>query len=94
MTSVSCLTSPVTFEYFTYNVVTCKVPIYDGQKTQVGFHELLVNLEQLPRATQEIPCDSCAVVAYTISTWGPKSAVNVSFNVKWVMALGILTIRK
>lgn len=67
----------------------CTVPIYDARKVDVNFYELLLNLDQLGRVNREVPTGSCVVVAYTLNTWGKTLPVNVSFNVKWVMVLGI-----
>jgi hypothetical protein len=49
---------------------------------------LLTDLDSMPRYIQELPTGSVAVVAYTVNTWGGP-LVNVSFNVKWVMLLGL-----
>ncbi|KIM78970.1 hypothetical protein PILCRDRAFT_10889 [Piloderma croceum F 1598] len=53
----------------------------------VGFYDLVLEIDQLPWIKRELPVDSCAVVAYTVNTWG--TPINVSFNVKWVMLLGV-----
>jgi hypothetical protein len=37
---------------------------------------------------KELPDGSVVVVAYTVNTWGGPP-VNVSFNIKWVMLLGL-----
>ncbi|KIM72506.1 hypothetical protein PILCRDRAFT_16086 [Piloderma croceum F 1598] len=65
------------------------VPIYDARKLKLekSFYELVLEVDQLPRISRELPVDSCAVVAYTVNTWG--TPINVSFNIKWAMLLGI-----
>jgi hypothetical protein len=65
------------------------VPIYDARKLKFekSFYELVLEVDQLPRISRELPVDSCAVVAYTVNTWG--TPINVSFNIKWAMLLGI-----
>ena len=65
------------------------VPIYDARKVDVNFYDLIFNIEQLKRVNREIPTRSCVVVAYTLNTWGKTPPTNVSFNVKWVMVLGV-----
>lgn len=65
-----------------------KVPVYDARKIEDGFLESLSQLDKLKRIETEIPKDSCAVVAYTLNTWG-RDEISVSFNVRWVMLLGV-----
>jgi len=65
------------------------VPIYDARKHAGNFYELLTDLDRLKRFPAEVPSRSCAVVAYTVNTWGRENPVNVSFNIQWVMLLGI-----
>jgi hypothetical protein len=65
------------------------VPIYDARKYTGNFYELLVDLDRLKRFPVELPPRSCAVVAYTVNTWGRGDPVNVSFNIWWAMVLGI-----
>jgi len=65
------------------------VPVYDARKANANFYNLVSNVEQLKRINREIPVGSCVVVAYTVNTWGKTLPVNVSFNVKWVMVLGV-----
>lgn len=67
----------------------CVVPIYDARKVDINFYDLVFNVEQLKRVNREIPVGSCVVVAYTVNTWGKTLPLNVSFNVKWVMVLGV-----
>ena len=64
-----------------------QVPIYDA-RTKNDFLKLLTDLDSMPRYIQELTTGSVAVVAYTVNTWGGP-LVNVSFNVKWVMLLGL-----
>ena len=64
------------------------VPVYDTHKSKDGFHETAVNMERLKSIECEVPPGSCVVVAYTINTWG-KTKLNVSFNIKWAMLLGV-----
>jgi hypothetical protein len=64
-----------------------KVPIYDARKYETGFYEIVLDVDKLGRIRREVPPGSCAVVAYTVNTWGKTAPVNVSFNVKWVMLL-------
>jgi hypothetical protein len=65
------------------------VPIYDARKYTGNFYELLADLDRLKRFPTEIPSHACAVVAYTVNTWGRGAPVNVSFNIQWAMVLGI-----
>jgi hypothetical protein len=71
-------------------LMVCKVPIYDARKYDKSFYELVPEIDQLSRINRELPPGSCAVVAYTVNTWGaPIPFVNISFNVKWVALLGV-----
>ena len=70
-------------------VMVCTVPIYDARKYSGSFQELVYDVHQLDRVKRELPPGSCAVVAYTVNTWGASLPVNVSFNVKWVVLLGV-----
>jgi hypothetical protein len=65
------------------------VPVYDARKVDVNFYDLVLDCEQLKRINREIPAGSCVIVAYTLNTWGNTLPINVSFNVKWVMVLGV-----
>jgi hypothetical protein len=67
------------------------VPVYDAREFAGTFEEAAKTLRKLPRYPNEIPPGSCVVVAYTINTWGKQDTgmINVSFNVQWVMVLGI-----
>jgi hypothetical protein len=65
------------------------VPIYDARKQTGNFYALLADLDRLKRFPVEIPPRSCAVVAYTVNTWGRENPVNVSFNIRWAMVLGV-----
>jgi len=49
---------------------------------------LLTDLDSMSRYGRELPTGSVAVVGYTVNTWGGPP-VNVSFNIKWVMLLGL-----
>ena len=62
------------------------VPIYNARKVNLSFLELLSDLSVLKPYPKELPRGSCAIVAYTVNTWG-KTEVNVSFNVRWAMVL-------
>jgi hypothetical protein len=53
-----------------------------------NFYDVVLNLEKLKRIHCELPSGSWAVVAYTVNTWGSQP-VNVSFNIKWAMLLGV-----
>jgi hypothetical protein len=64
------------------------VPIYDARKVDSDFYELVLDVEKLRRINSEIPFGSCAVVAYTANTWG-REPINISFNIKWAMLLGV-----
>ena len=73
----------------------CLVPVYNALKVDANFYDLVSNVKQLKPINCEVPAGSCAVVAYTLNTWvknrpavNAPPAVNVSFNVKWVMVLG------
>ena len=65
------------------------VPIYDAQKVDTNFYDLVLDIEKLNHINHEIPAGSCAIVAYTLNTWGKATPIDVSFNVKWVMLLGL-----
>jgi hypothetical protein len=66
------------------------VPVYDARNAPGRFEDVLDNLKNLPRYPTEIPPGSCAVVAYTMNTWGRDAdVINVSFNVHWAMVLGV-----
>jgi len=71
-------------------VIFCAVPIYDARKVDGNFYDVMVSVEELKRINCELPPGSCAVVAYTVNTWGKGLPINVSFNIKWVMLLGLL----
>jgi len=62
------------------------VPIYDA-RNETNFLEMLSDCDRMDRYNRDLPSGSVAVVGYTVNTWG--TAVNVCFNVKWVMLLGI-----
>lgn len=70
------------------------VPIYNARKVETDFYELIHDIDKLPRINCEVPADSCAVVAYTVNTWGRDTIINVSFNIKWVMVLGAPSTRR
>lgn len=70
-------------------MVVFSVPVYDARKVDSNFYDLASNPGQLERVNREVPFGSCAVVAYTLNTWGKSDQTNVSFNVKWVMVLGV-----
>jgi hypothetical protein len=53
------------------------------------FYDIVLNLDKLNHIHRELPPDSWAVVGYTVNTWGSSSPINVSFNIKWAMLLGI-----
>jgi hypothetical protein len=55
----------------------------------VDFYELVLDVDKLPRVNREIPAGSCVVVAYTLNTWGRDLPINISFNIKWAMILGV-----
>lgn len=65
------------------------VPIYDARRYGKSFYELVPEIDQLDRINRELPSGSCAVVAYTVNTWGSSTPINVSFNIKWVALLGV-----
>jgi hypothetical protein len=65
------------------------VPIYNTRKYTGNFYELLADLDCLKCFPMEIPSHACAVVAYTVNTWGRGAPVNISFNIQWAMVLGI-----
>jgi hypothetical protein len=69
--------------------MVCKVPIYDARKYTQSFRKLVSDIDQLDLVNRELPPGSCAVVAYTVNTWGASLPINVSFNIKWVTLLGI-----
>jgi hypothetical protein len=54
-----------------------------------NFYDVVLNVQKLKRIHRELPADSWAVVAYTVNTWGSGLPINVSFNVKWAMLLGV-----
>jgi hypothetical protein len=77
-----------TYCCITLTIVT--VPIYDARKiTNVDFYELVLDVDKLPRVNREIPAGSCVVVADTLNMWGRDSPINISFNIKWAMLLGV-----
>jgi hypothetical protein len=69
--------------------IVLAVPIYDARRYNKSFYELVPEIDQLHPINRELPPGSCAVVAYTINTWGGPSPVNVSLNIKWVALLGV-----
>jgi hypothetical protein len=68
-------------------VIICEVPIYDAWKFNKSFYKLVLQVDQLSHIKCKLHSGSCAVVAYTANTWG--APINISFNVKWVMLLGV-----
>jgi hypothetical protein len=68
-------------------LIDYQVPIYDAQKCDKSFYELVPDIDRLPHINCELPAGSSAVVAYMANTWG--SPITVSFNIKWVMLLGV-----
>ncbi|KAK7007944.1 hypothetical protein R3P38DRAFT_2792069 [Favolaschia claudopus] len=70
-----------------------EVPIYDARHTAIDASRDIDNLDRiLPRYTRnggEIPNNSCAVVAYTVSQWRnvQKDEESVSFNIRWAVVL-------
>lgn len=48
---------------------------------------MLSDCDRLDNYSGELPPGSVAVVAYTVNTWGHP--INISFNVKQVMLLGL-----
>lgn len=62
------------------------VPIYDARK-ETNFLEMLSDCDRLDNYSGELPAGSVAVVAYTVNMWGHP--INISFNVKQVMLLGL-----
>jgi hypothetical protein len=70
-------------------MVVSLVPIYDARKVDSNFYDLASDPSQLERINREVPFGSCAVVAYMLNTWGKSDQINISFNVKWVMVLGV-----
>jgi hypothetical protein len=63
------------------------VPIYDARK-ETNFLHMLSDCDRMDRYSHDLPSGSVAAVGYTANTWG-SNPVNVSFNVKWVMLLGL-----
>lgn len=72
-----------------HQLMVCTVPIYDARKYNKSFYELAPEVDQLNCINCELPPGSCAIVAYTVNTWGASIPINVSFNVKWVALLGV-----
>lgn len=79
---------------FGLNGTLLSVPVYDGRFTGFDASVDIDNLARiLPRYDQEIPCNSCTAVAYTVSSYVKSSAgradeQHLSFNVKWAVVLG------
>ncbi len=48
---------------------------------------MLADCDRMDRYSGNIPSGSVAAVGYTVNTWG--APLNVSFNVKWVMLVGL-----
>jgi hypothetical protein len=67
------------------------VPVYDARNIELGIYNIINDVAQLPRVNVEIPSESCALVAYTVNTWGGgnDNLINVSFNIKWAVVLGM-----
>jgi len=68
-----------------------QVPIYNACDVREQFPNLLTNLEDLPSVTRDIAPGSCVVVGYTLNTFTRKNddMKSLSFNVQWVMVLGV-----
>jgi hypothetical protein len=64
-------------------------PSSDARKCDTGFYETVLDVDRLDRIRCEVPPGSCAVMAYTANTWRKNTTLNMSFNVKWVMILGV-----
>jgi hypothetical protein len=66
------------------------VPVYDGRHTPFNFRGDLKDLAKiLPEFLDEVPIGSCALVAYTVNKYLAKGNWSLSFNVNWVVVLGI-----
>jgi hypothetical protein len=75
---------------FEYLQLLHPVPIYNACQVKKTFPEILPTLHTLPRYDSDLQRGSCAVVGYTVSTYQKKdSMLNVSFNIHWVMLLGL-----
>ncbi|KAF6753994.1 hypothetical protein DFP72DRAFT_1068849 [Ephemerocybe angulata] len=66
------------------------VPVYDCRYIALDLEKDLDRLDTLPRWEDEIPYNSFAIVAYTVSVFRAKPPRNwsVGFNIQWAMLLG------
>ena len=72
------------------------VPIYDGRNTTLDAYDVLGDVNALPRYADgyEIPVNSCAVVAYTVTQFryrgkeGRSDEERINFNIQWALVLG------
>ena len=69
------------------------VPIYDGRQKKIDPNKDLPSLhEKLPvwkKGLEDIPVESLAAVGYTVNTFASGSSRQLSFNIQWVVVLGI-----
>ncbi|KZP23243.1 hypothetical protein FIBSPDRAFT_952300 [Athelia psychrophila] len=69
---------------------TQTVPVLDARGTRFNTTTNLVRLDKiLPSFNKEIPDGSCAWVGYTMNKYSGQKGVSVSFNLLWVVVLGI-----
>jgi len=76
----------IIIKIFCYGGWRLSVPIYDA-RNETNFLDMLSDCDRMDRYNRDLPSGSVAAVGYTVNTWG--TPVNVSFNVKWVMLLGL-----
>lgn len=66
------------------------VPVLDGRNTRFDVDKDLRRLDQiLPEYTSEIPAGSCVWVGFTCNKYKAGKGESASFNLMWVVLLGI-----
>ncbi|KAF6754970.1 hypothetical protein DFP72DRAFT_812266 [Ephemerocybe angulata] len=68
-----------------------EIPVYDCRDLALDLPRELDRLDSLPRWKKEVPTNSFAIVGHTITVFNSRSKKQwtVSFNLHWVMLLGI-----
>ncbi|KAJ7187682.1 hypothetical protein B0H12DRAFT_1083111 [Mycena haematopus] len=78
------------------DVLPTTANMYDGRNGPLDAYEVLADVNTLPRYTEgeEIPENSCAVVAYTVTQYKYRGKNNkpdeerINFNIQWAIVLG------
>ncbi|KZP22489.1 hypothetical protein FIBSPDRAFT_890371 [Athelia psychrophila] len=66
------------------------VPVLDARGTRFNTSSSLARLDKiLPPFRQEVPDGSCAWIGYTVNRYAAQKGISVSFNLLWVVVLGI-----